>query len=177
MEISSEAIYNVARDEKTYGPYKGHKLVEMALTGRLQRSDHLWTEGMNDWLHASEFGELSSLFKEVRETKAPPKQAEDATSAPPPESPTPEPEVQQNSEPAQQKPEPVQEKAKQPAATMGSAGKSRQSTVAIGAATTRKAKPKADTKFVVKELDELSQESFDFEEINFDALPLAKLKK
>lgn len=57
------------RDGKKYGPISSSQLREMAIVGKLRRTDLLWKEGMNEWRRA---GDSSKLF----ERSGPPEQLE-----------------------------------------------------------------------------------------------------
>lgn len=55
--MSDEWFY--ARDGEQAGPYSLAQLKCFATIGRLKRTDHVWTEGMTEWLPA---GELAQLY-------------------------------------------------------------------------------------------------------------------
>ncbi len=59
--------YYTKGDQK-YGPVTVEKLKELAASGQLHQSDHLWQEGMKQWAKA---GAVSGLFSEVQAVPPP----------------------------------------------------------------------------------------------------------
>lgn len=63
------AQWQVSRDGKKFGPFDDAKLREMASSGKLKPTDHVWAEGMKDWVEASK---LKSLFQPTNSPPPPP---------------------------------------------------------------------------------------------------------
>ena len=59
MELSPGVSYQLARSGQQYGPYEGTQLISMAQSGDVLESDHIWTEGMSDWVPASSIVQLA----------------------------------------------------------------------------------------------------------------------
>ena len=62
MDIQQGINYQFSRDGQQYGPYEGSQLVQMAQTGNVIATDHIWTEGMSEWQAASTFTQLAAVF-------------------------------------------------------------------------------------------------------------------
>lgn len=67
-----------AKDGQRQGPIASDTLKEMAISGQLQPSDHVWREGMSNWVPA---GKLKGLFPDVALKKPPPLPAAIASAA------------------------------------------------------------------------------------------------
>lgn len=72
------AQWHVSRDGQQHGPYDDATLKQLAGQGRLAPTDHIWREGMADWVPASK---LKGLFSDQPATAAP------AAAAPSPQRP------------------------------------------------------------------------------------------
>ena len=68
MNIQPSNNYLFSRDGQQYGPFDGDYLQVLAKNGQVIPTDHVWTEGMAEWVPAIQFAELNAIF-------APPQQA------------------------------------------------------------------------------------------------------
>jgi membrane protease subunit (stomatin/prohibitin family) len=64
--------YNIAINGQTAGPFVWSQLKEMVLNGQLNKSVHVWKQGMADWELAGNVQELAPLFQAVPPAPPPP---------------------------------------------------------------------------------------------------------
>ena len=57
-----QVSYNISINGKQSGPFGWKKLQEMIQNGQLSKDTHVWKQGMENWLLASEVQELATLF-------------------------------------------------------------------------------------------------------------------
>ena len=60
-----QAVYHVAVNGQTTGPFNMQQLQQMVQNGQLTRETYVWTSGMTAWDFAGNIKELSSLFGSI----------------------------------------------------------------------------------------------------------------
>jgi len=57
------AYWHIVEDGQTVGPLTTAQVVDAVVEGRVQPETLVWTEGMEDWLQASQLPQLGALFE------------------------------------------------------------------------------------------------------------------
>jgi len=68
----AEAVWHLAENGQTSGPFSRADLGRMVAEGRLSRTTHVWTPGQDGWKHAGEVTELAQLFTVMPPPPPPP---------------------------------------------------------------------------------------------------------
>ena len=63
MDILQGVNYQYTSNGQQVGPVEGAQLVLLAQQGHVTAADHIWTEGMAEWLPATTFNQLAPLFQ------------------------------------------------------------------------------------------------------------------
>ncbi len=63
MDILQGVNYLYTSNGEQVGPVEGTQLLALAQQGHIQTTDHVWTEGMAEWLPATSFNQLGVIFQ------------------------------------------------------------------------------------------------------------------
>ena len=83
MDILQGVNYLYTSNGQQVGPVEGAHLVQLAQQGHVTATDHIWTEGMAEWVPATTFNQLASLYQAQQQQLRAQAQVQQASLSPP----------------------------------------------------------------------------------------------
>lgn len=65
MDIQQGIAYHIAREGQQYGPFEASRVIEMARSGEILPTDHLWADGMAQWIPVVTCPQLAGVLKSL----------------------------------------------------------------------------------------------------------------